>query len=124
MSDVMSPTSTDQALEMLTAAMGYLAAADATTMTAEEQARCLKVLEQATAVGTAARTSMLGAFTSGRGYSADAQHSAKAWLVYKTGVTKGAAASHTAWMRRGPGHPAAVAAEAAGGGSGSGGRAL
>jgi len=78
MSDVMSPTSTDQALEMLTAALGYLAAADATAMTAEEQARCLKVLERATAIGTAARTSMLGAFTSGRGYSADAQYSAKA----------------------------------------------
>ena len=100
MSDVISPASADQALEMLTAAMGYLAAADATAMTAEEQARCLKVLERATAIGAAARTSMLSAFTSGQGYSADAQYSAKAWLVYKTGVTKGTAASHTAWMRR------------------------
>ena len=114
MSDVMSPTSTDQALEMLTAALGYLAAADATAMTAEEQARCLRVLERATAIGTAARTSMLGAFTSGQGYSADAQYSAKAWLVYKTGVTKGAAASHTAWMRRALEHPAVFAAMAAG----------
>ena len=58
MSDVMSPTSTDQALEMLTAALGYLAAADATAMTAEEQARCLRVLERATAIGAAARTSI------------------------------------------------------------------
>ena len=82
MSDVISPVSTDQALEMLTAALGYLAAADATEMTAEEQARCLKVLERATAIGAAARTSMLGAFTSGKGYSADAQYSAKTWLVY------------------------------------------
>ena len=75
MSDVMSPASTDQALEMLTAALGYLAAADATAMTAEEQARCLRVLERATSIGTAARTSMLGAFTSGQGYSADAEYS-------------------------------------------------
>ena len=66
MSDVMSPTSTDQALEMLTSALGYLAAADATAMTAEEQARCLRVLERATAIGAAARTSMLSAFTSER----------------------------------------------------------
>jgi hypothetical protein len=51
MSDVMSPASTDQALEMLMVALGYLAAADATEMTAEEQARCLKVLERATAIG-------------------------------------------------------------------------
>ena len=119
----MSPTSTDQALEMLTAALGYLAAADATAMTAEEQARCLRVLERATAIGTAARTSMLGAFTSGRGYSADAQYSAKAWLVYKTGVTKGAAASHTAWMRRALEHPAVFAAMAAGDAVGAGGPA-
>ena len=73
MSDVMSPASTDQALEMLMVALGYLAAADATEMTAEEQARCLKVLERATAIGAAARTSALSAFTSGKGYSADAQ---------------------------------------------------
>ena len=33
---------------------------------------------------------MLGAFTSGKGYSADAQYSAKTWLVYKTGVNQGA----------------------------------
>jgi hypothetical protein len=114
MSDVMSPASTDQALEMLTAALGYLAQADATEMTAEEQARCLKVLERATAIGAAARTSTLSAFTSGKGYSADAQYSAKTWLVYKTGVTKGAAAIHTAWMRRALEHPAMFAAMAAG----------
>ena len=54
MSSVVSPASADEALEMLTAAMGYLAAADATAMTAEEQARCLRVLERANSVGTAA----------------------------------------------------------------------
>src|ERR1700757_1245713 len=73
MSDVMCPGSAAEALEMLMSALRYLAAADATAMTSEEQARCLRVLEQATAIGAAARTSMLGAFTSGRGYSADAQ---------------------------------------------------
>ena len=45
MSGVMSPSSAAEALEMLRAAMGYLAAADATAMAAEEQARCLRVLE-------------------------------------------------------------------------------
>ena len=95
MSSVMSPASADEALEMLTAAMGYLAAADATAMTAEEQARCLRVLERATSVGTAARTSVLGAFGSGQGYSADADYSPRAWLIHKTGVTKGAAVAYT-----------------------------
>ena len=114
MSSVMSPTSADEALEMLTAAMGYLAAADATAMTAEEQARCLRVLERATSVGTAARTSVLGAFTSGQGYSADAEYSPRAWLIHKTGVTKGAAVAYTAWVRRAEEHPRVLAALAAG----------
>jgi hypothetical protein len=81
MSSVMSPGSADEALEMLQSAMGYLAAADATAMTAEEQARCLRVMEKANSVGTAARTSVLSAFTSGQGYSADADYSPRAWLI-------------------------------------------
>ena len=64
------PASAVQALGMLQSAMGYLAAADATAMAAETQARCLRVLEQVSSVGTAARTSILAAFTSGQGYSA------------------------------------------------------
>ena len=52
-STVVPPASADQALEMLQSAMGYLAAADPTSMTAEEQARCLRVLERATPSRTA-----------------------------------------------------------------------
>ena len=101
MSDVMSPTSTDQALEMLTAALGYLAAADATEMTAEEQARCLKVLERATAIGAAARTSMLGAFTSGAGPLRSSTESKATWttspfLVPLIGSTTSTSASSQA----------------------------
>ena len=114
MSGVVSPSSAAEALEMLRAAMGYLAAADATAMAAEEQARCLRVLEQATAVGTAARTSVLSAFTAGQGYSADADYSPRAWLIHKTGVTKAAAVSYTAWARRAAEHPQVFAALAAG----------
>jgi hypothetical protein len=94
MSSVMSPGSADEALEMLQLALGYLAAADATAMTAEEQARCLRVLERATAVGTAARTSVLCAFTAAQGYSADADYSPRAWLIHKTGVTKATAVAY------------------------------
>ena len=79
MCSVVSPASADEALEMLQSAMGYLAAADAAAMTAEEeQARCLRVLERATSAGTAARTSVLGAFASSQGYSADADYSPRA----------------------------------------------
>ena len=71
--------------------MGYLAAADATAMAAETQAQCLQALEQVNSMGTAARASILAAFTSGQGYSADADYSPRAWLIHKTRITKGAA---------------------------------
>ena len=70
-----APASASEAMEMVRAGLGYLAAADATAMAAETQAQCLRMLEQATAMGTAARTSVLAAFTSGQGYSADADYS-------------------------------------------------
>ena len=114
MSEVMCPGSAAEALEMLMAAMRYLAAADATAMASEEQARCLRVLEQATAVGTAARTSVLSAFTAGQGYSADADYSPRAWLIHKTGVTKATAVAYTAWTRRAAEHPRVFAALATG----------
>ena len=100
MNHVMSPASADQALEMVRAGLGFLAAADATAMAAETQARCLVALEQADAMGTAARASVLGAFTAARGYCEDADYSAKSWLIHKTRITKGAAVAHTAWSRR------------------------
>ena len=113
MSTVASPGSTAEALDMLRAAMAYLASADATAMAAEEQARCLRVLEQVTASGTVARTSVLSAFTAGQGYSADADYSPRAWLIHKTGVTKAAAVAYTAWTRRAAEHPQVFAAMAA-----------
>ena len=65
-------------------------------------------------MGTAARASILAAFTSAQGYSADADYSPKAWLIHKTGITGGAAVAHTAWVRRAAGHPLVAAALAAG----------
>ena len=108
------PASAVQALGMLQSAMGYLAAADATAMAAETQAQCLRVLEQVSSVGTAARTSILAAFTSGQGYSADADYSPRAWLIHQTHVTRGAAVGYTAWVRRAAAHPEIAQALAAG----------
>jgi hypothetical protein len=84
-----TPTSASEALGMLASALRYLATADAIQMGAEVQAQCLKGLEQATAVGTAARASILGAFTAGKGYCDDAAYSPRAWLIRHTHVTKG-----------------------------------
>ena len=108
------PTSASEALDMVRAGLGYLAAADATAMAADTQAQCLQALEQVSSVGTAARTSILAAFTSGQGYSADADYSPRAWLIHKTHVTKGAAVGYTAWVRRAAAHPQVAAALAAG----------
>ena len=95
---------------MMHAGLGYLAAADAAQLGAETQAWCLRALEQAAAVGTAARASVLAAFTAAQGYCADADYSPRAWLMHKTGVTKGAAVGHMAWARRLAAHPQVVAA--------------
>jgi uncharacterized protein DUF222 len=113
-STVPPPASTAQALGMLKSAMGYLSAADATEMAAETQAQCLHVLEQINSMGTAARASILAAFTSAQGYSADADYSPRAWLINRTHITKGAAVAYTAWARRAAAHPLVAVALAAG----------
>ena len=114
MNSVTSPSSVKEALGMLKSAMSYLAAADATAMAAETQALCLQALEQANSMGTAARAWILGAFTSGQEYSADAEYSSRAWLIHKTRVTKGAAVAYTAWACRAAAHPEVAVALAAG----------
>ena len=103
-----------EAMAMVRAGLEYLAAADATAMAAGEQARCLRGLEQASSVLTAARTSVLGRFTAGQGYADDADYSPRAWLIHQTGITKSAAVAHTAWLRRAQAHPRVAAALTAG----------
>jgi hypothetical protein len=105
--------SASQALEMARAALGFLAAADATQLTTAEQAGCLQGLEKLNSTAVAARTSILGAFTAGQGYAEDGDYSPCSWLTYRTGITHGAAASHTAWMKWAAAHPAVHAALAA-----------
>jgi hypothetical protein len=106
--------STAEATAMLRAGLEFLAAADATGLTAAEQARILLELEQATAIATAARAFILAGFTAGQGYSADADYSPRAWLIHKTGITKGAAMSYTAWAKRAAAHPQVAKVLAAG----------
>src|SRR5215470_6398021 len=114
MGTVTAPASADEAMAMVHAGLGYLAAADAAAMAAAEQARLLRGLEQADAAGTAARASVLGAFTAGQGYAADGAYNGRAWLIHHTGLTRGAAGGHVAWARRAAAHPRVAAALAAG----------
>jgi Domain of unknown function (DUF222) len=110
---VTSPTSAGEAMAMVHAGLAFLAAADATAMTAAERVGCLRELEEADAVATAARTSVLTAFRAGQDYADDGDYSPCSWLIHRTRVTKGTAADHTGWIKRDAGHPAVMAALAA-----------
>jgi hypothetical protein len=116
--------SVSEAMDMARAALGYLAATDATALAAAEQAECLRKLEQTDAISTAVRASFLSAFTSGQGYSADADYCPRAWLIHKSRVTKVVAVAYTAWAKRTVTHPQVMAALAAGDLSESYGRAI
>jgi hypothetical protein len=105
--------SVGEAMDMARAALGYLAAADAAQLAAAKLAECLQTLEQTEAISTAARASFLATFTARQGYGEDADYSPRAWLIHKTGITKGAAVGHTAWAKRASTHPRVLAALAA-----------
>ena len=115
MSDTPAFAGTREALGVLRAVVGYLAGADATSMAAGAQAECLLALEEMGAVQTAARATVLGAFTAAQGYARDGDYSSRSWLIHRTRITRGAAAGHLAWARRAAAHPRVLAALAAGG---------
>ena len=98
------------AMAAVQAGLRFVAAADSTMMPAQAQAEALQMMERANAIVTAARASVLSAFTSDQGYSADADYSPRAWLIHKTRVTKVVAVAHTAWAKRMVTHPRVVAA--------------
>src|SRR2546421_1270596 len=106
--------SVGEALDMVRAALGYLAAADAARLPAAVQAEALRELEQADAAATAARAFLLAAFTAGQGHAGDGDYSAVSWLIHRTGITRGAAVGHSAWAKRTATHPRVLAALAAG----------
>jgi hypothetical protein len=106
--------SVGEALDMVRAGLGYLAATDAARLPAAVQAQVLRELEQHDAMATAARAGFLAAFTAGQGHAGDGDSSAVSWLIHRTGITRGAAVGHSAWARRVPAHPRVLAALAAG----------
>ena len=92
----------------------YLARADAASLGTAAQADCLRALERAEAVHTAARVNVLAAFHACGGCEPDGPGSARAWLTWQTKVTRGAAAGVVGWMGRLRGHPAVWEALAGG----------
>ena len=108
------PETAADAVAMAHAALAYLATADMASMPAAAQAECLRGLERAESLHTAARAGVLAAFMSGSGFQDDGQASARAWLRWQTRVTNGAAAGAVGWARRLAAHPAVGEALAAG----------
>src|ERR1700748_3809228 len=108
------PADAREALDMVRAGLGYLAAADPGQLPAATQAECLRELEGDAADPTAARAGILPSSAAGQGYADDADCSAVSWLIHRTGITRGAAVGHIAWARRAGTHPRVVAALAAG----------
>jgi hypothetical protein len=109
-----APASSSEALGMLTAAMGYLAAADPTQMPTVLQAQALATLERVDAMETAARAAILAAFTAAQGYRDDGDYSPRSWLLHRTRITNATAGDHTGWSRRVRTHPEVLAALATG----------
>jgi Domain of unknown function (DUF222) len=95
-----------EALSAISAGLTCLSAVDAASLTAAEQADCLRALEQATAMHTAARARVLAAFHAQGGYEDDGHGAARSWLKWQTRITGGAAAGAIGWMRRLSVHPA------------------
>ncbi|HUZ24263.1 MAG TPA: DUF222 domain-containing protein [Streptosporangiaceae bacterium] len=108
-----TPSSAAEALGMLDGALGYLASADAGSLTLAEQAATLHGLERAEARHTAALTRALSAFVSGGGLEADGHCSARSWLMWQARITRGAASGAVGWMHRLRRHPALADALAA-----------
>ena len=113
MSTIPTPKNVAEALQMLRAGMGYLAAADATDMVVDEQAQCLQVMELMKAMGTAAHAWTLAAFIAAQGHHEDGCYSPKSWLINHLGITKAAATAYLSWARRAASHPRVLTALAA-----------
>ena len=101
-----APATTAEAVAMAQAALSWLAETDVASLTTIEQADCLRGLERAASMHTAAQSRVLGAFHAQGGYEDDGHRSTKTWLSWQTRTTRGAAGRAVAWMRRLGDHPA------------------
>jgi hypothetical protein len=108
------PATAAQAVAMVKAGLGWLAAADATGLTTGEQADCLRGLGQAESMHTAARSKVMAAFDAAGGSEGDGHPTTRSWLKWQTRLTQGAAAGAIGWMRRLTAHPAIARALARG----------
>ena len=100
------PGSPGEALELLSAALDYLAHANAADWSAGLQADCLRALAVAESQHSALHAKALAAFSApGAGLAGDGHRSPRMWLTWQTQATRRAAAGKVAWMRQLAIHP-------------------
>ena len=100
---------------MLDASLDHLAAVDWASLGTQAHGEMLAYLQRAQAKLTVVNAAVLAAFTAQSGYEPDGHKSARAWLINKTGISKGAAGAAVAWDRRLRRHRQIAAAMTAGG---------
>ncbi|HVB43417.1 MAG TPA: DUF222 domain-containing protein [Streptosporangiaceae bacterium] len=108
------PQSSGAALEMVLTGLDWLAKADLASSPAAVQADCLRGMERALSMHTAARARVLAAFTAQAGYEDDGHGSPRTWLAWQTRITRPAASAALASMRRLKAHHAVADALADG----------
>src|SRR6185437_10696162 len=102
------------AAAMLGASLDHLAATDWASLGTAAHGQMLARLQRAQARLTAVNAAVLAAFTAQSGYEPDGHRSARAWLVGRNGMTRGAAAGAVGWQKRLARHGRIAAAMAAG----------
>jgi hypothetical protein len=108
------PESAADAVAMAQAGLAFLVSADIAAMPPAALADCLRELERAEAMHTAARSKILAAFARQRAFEDDGQGSAGSWLRWQARITRGAAAGAVGWARRLADHQAVASALGAG----------
>src|SRR5246127_216860 len=102
-----------EAAGMLDASLDHLAATDWASLGTAAHGEMLARLQRAQAKLTAVNAAVLSAFTAQSGYEPDGHRSARAWLVNRTKMSRGAAAGAIGWQRRLARHGVIAAAMAA-----------
>jgi Domain of unknown function (DUF222)/HNH endonuclease len=88
------------AADTLNASLDHLTAVDWASLGTQAHGEMLAWLQRAQAKLTAVNAAVLAAFTAQGGYEPDGHRSARAWLINKTGISKGAAGAAVGWQKR------------------------
>src|SRR6185437_13105155 len=103
-----------EAAGMLDASPYHLARTDWASLGTAAHGEMLARLQRAQSKLTAVSAAVLAAFTAQSGYEPDGYRSARAWLVNRNGMSRGAAAGSVGWEKRLRRHGKIAAVMAAG----------